>query len=527
MKEMISNIDVAVLDLNSSALGVDAGSLMESAGRATAEEAVERYSPSASVVIAGAGNNGGDALVAARYLHETGSSVTVVLLTAPEGLRTDITKKALASLPGAIKALVLGRDIDGKGLEALIADGDLVIDGILGTGASGRPRGQYLDAIRAIGRSKVPVVSVDVPSGLGTKDCVQASTTVTFHDLKENMLENGRPLKCCGEIAVRDIGIPDGASLMVGPGDMLRYPLKGKMARKGEGGKVLIIGGGPYTGAPTLAAMGALKAGADLVRVAVPSGIWSVVAGHSPDLIVERLATNDPFELGPEVEEGAAELLDWADAVLIGPGAGPSKPASELMVSLYRRCLESGKKVVVDADGIGALAKEWKRKVDKGKGCPLFTPHRGELKKMLQGASIAHFEDAVREPFADSGRELWKEEALQFVIKLLRKVEVDLLIKGPVDLIASLSRPSMGEMVGYGEMFRRYNTTGVPAMSTGGTGDVLSGLSAGLIARGMDTFDAACLASYVNGKAGERTFQELGHSMTASDMLKNIKVALP
>ena len=531
---MLDPLEIPILDRNSEWQGVATEKLMENAGKALAEVLTERYPKARTILfVCGSGNNGGDGFVAARYLAERGLKIEVLLLRPPERIGTELARNAFLSLGPGVSVEVLGRDIGIDELGKLMEGYDIIVDGMLGSGAKGPPRGNYAK-ISGILRPPRKVVSIDMPTGLGNQPSVKAELTVTFHDIKNGMMESGKPHLDCGEIVIRDIGIPREAATHVGPGDLLRYPTLDGPSKKGDGGKVLVIGGGPYTGAPFLAAMGALRAGADLVRVAVPWGIADVVSGYSPDIIVEAIGTGDQRMLGAGDIHDLIPLMDWADAILVGPGAGTDEDTVSLVLEVIRRGRSQGKGMVVDADGISAVSSSWDWSTPLGGGdSPLvLTPHRGELMKLLSSVLPKADRGFLGDPYIDLGRRSgrWNEEVIGPLTEFVERTNVTLLVKGAIDLILSPGNHSLGEGIRLDpdhDIIRRYNTTGNPAMTVGGTGDVLSGLCTGLLARGMPGFDTACLAAFVNGKAGDCAFQDLGHSMMATDLLEHIRIKTP
>ncbi|MFW6305003.1 MAG: NAD(P)H-hydrate epimerase, partial [Candidatus Saliniplasma sp.] len=298
--------EVAVLDRNSEYRGVPPKRLMENAGKGLAEEIRERYPDKDIIFLCGTGNNGGDGYVAARYLGEWIGleRVTVHLIKGPDGVRSKLAKENLDKLDCRII-----EDIDRDRIEDRV-----VVDALLGTGLKGTIREPYRGVIQNINEFARDIVSVDVPSGLGADIQVEADLTVTFHDVKEGMEEEN-----CGEIVIKDIGIPEEAESFTGPGELQLYPTPGSSSHKGDNGTLLIIGGGPYTGAPALSGFAAYRTGVDLVHLAVPSSIRNVVAGYSPSFIVH------PLEGEKVAEEHVDELLELShnvDAVLLGPGLG-------------------------------------------------------------------------------------------------------------------------------------------------------------------------------------------------------------
>jgi NAD(P)H-hydrate epimerase len=520
---MISPLDVSVLDGNSEELGIETDRLMTNAGKALAESIMERFERAPVLIFIGSGNNGGDGLVASRFLSENGYGISVVLMKDPSRLGSPLSKKAFEDLPEEVEIRFFDDVESDNGWNELLEKSVVVIDGLLGSGAKGEPRGKYRKAVDLI-NSVENIVSIDIPTGCGTDLSVKASMTVTFHDIKSNMVsDDGSPLNECGEVIVKKIGIPARAARFIGKGDLLRIPGKGKNAHKGEGGKMLVIGGGPFTGAPVLAALGGLKTGCDLVRVAVPKGIWEVTASCSPCLIAERLDTEDAYRLGPEIVEDLKSSIKWADSVLIGPGSGREKSTLKALGRLADISIDMGKKTCIDADGITAVSRgsdEWPEIKNEQ---VLLTPHRGELSGLLDGAGIGFDEERMKDPyFMENEMEVWSVENLDPALRFTKITGTVLLVKGRIDMIMTPHPHSLDGHILHHPVRVRYNSTGVPEMSVGGTGDVLAGLCTGFMARGLRPFDSACVSSYINGRAGERAGESKGISMSACDLLEEI-----
>jgi NAD(P)H-hydrate epimerase len=477
--EPITFAEVNVLDANSEYRGVPTNHLMEEAGKGVAEHILETGGGGQRVLIlCGSGNNGGDGFVAARYLAEE-ADVSVLLMRSRERVRTELSRTNLRH------AEEVGVDISvvDEELAERMAGTDIIVDAMLGIGVSGAPRGNYEAAVRTMNASGKRIVSVDIPTGWGSELSVRPESTVTFHAVKVGMGPE------CGRIVVKPIGIPEEAETHAGPGELLLVPRVPADAHKGGRGSVLVIGGGPFTGAPSLAALSAHRCGIDLVYVAVPGGVADVVKGYSMDLIVEPVGTGATRKLGPQ---GLAEALRWeqrCDAVVLGPGMGDDTDSLELAATIYARMAEQGRPVVVDADALKGLADATSLPRHPG---AVLTPHAGEYERLAGGPLPLDLEaraEAVR-ALADS-------------------LGCTVLSKGPVDVISDGSRVKL-------------NDTGNAAMATGGTGDVLSGVVGALLAKGMDAFDAARTAAFVTGTAGDAAREELGHSMLASDMLWNL-----
>lgn len=450
---MISSLDSRVMDANSEALGVSVNDLMGNAGKAVASFLEERYPGKRIVFVCGPGNNGGDGFAAASVMDP--GKVTVSLLKKPSEIHTD----AAWSYYSSLKCPIL--DYSKTSLKSF----DVVVDCALGTGMSGKIREPYRSFIVDSASCGKPVVSVDVPSGLGSDMTVRPVATITFHDTKEGMDEES-----CGEIRIADIGIPSEAVDYTGPGDMLRYPVPGRDSHKGQNGRLMVIAGGPYFGAPMMSCLSALRIGTDMVRLFTPESIIPIVSAASPVLMVTPLPGN---RLGPDsVDLLLRESADY-DAVLIGPGLGTSEDTQEAVRSFVADCPIP---LVIDADGITAVAGT------TFEGRAVITPHHGEYRR-LGGCCD------VRE--------------------LAEKIEAIVLLKGAVDEVSDGSRT-------------RLNRTGTPAMTGAGTGDVLAGAVAGLLAKGCSKFDSACLGAYICGKAGEYAFKDKSYGLIATDVIEEI-----
>ncbi len=474
---MIPFKEVNVLDINASYLGVPTSQLMENAGRGTAKVALERFDIEGKkvVIICGPGNNGGDGFVVARYLAEK-SKVLVVLLKPEDKICSEIAKVNFDKIRGKVEIL------DTSTLDKNIEGAELIIDAILGIGISGEIREPYLSCINTVNSSKAKILSVDVPSGLGSKNAVNPDVTVTFHDIKEGMSKENS-----GDIVVVDIGIPKEAQKFLGPGEFVYYPKPKIESHKGDNGRLLILGGGPYTGAPALAGLAAYRMGVDLVHIATPSKTYQIIASYSPNFIVHRLG-GDVF-----VEEDLdilKNVIPKVDAVIIGPGLGGHPDTSNGILKFIR---ESSKPMVIDADAIKPVAGDLGAlKGHEG----VLTPHANEF-KILSGEDIKSDID----------------ERAQQVRTFANKTGFTILLKGNLDIISD------GEHV-------KLNRTGNPSMTVGGTGDVLAGLTGAMLAKGVSPFNSARIAAFTNGTVGDLVFKDLGYSMMATDMIDKIPIVV-
>jgi NAD(P)H-hydrate epimerase len=445
----VSAARMRAVEGNAITLGVGSLQMMESAGRALAAMALES-SPSRVLVLCGRGRNGGDGMVAARYLQHIETDV-IYASDGPLAAETEVELRALAGSAVTLHPVKCASDVEV--CSPLFVDTDLIIDALLGTGASGQLREPISRCIELASASPSPILAADIPT-----PGMRATRILSFHRAKVKGAD------------VADIGIPLAAEVFMGPGDLTLVPRRGAEARKGENGEVLVVGGGPYQGAPYLAGLGALRAGADVVRIASP------VFEPVPDLIYERLEGD---RITPDHLERILRLVERADAVVAGNGLGSESHAVVLAVA------EVAKKAVFDADALRIPLPV--------SGEAIYTPHAGEFHRMT-GISPP-------DGLAARGRTV-RAAARDGVI----------LLKGPVDVISD------GRRV-------RFNPTGAPAMAVGGTGDVLAGVTGALLCR-LPAFDAACIAAYVNGSAGMLAAQERGDGMTASDLVEKIPPVL-
>jgi NAD(P)H-hydrate epimerase len=473
---MISSTEMAVVDENAEALGVPRKQLMESSGNAVARVVREVADPGASVaLVCGRGNNGGDAFVAARFL--SAYDVTVHLLGRPETISTEIARQNWRALERA----EIDRRTVGDSTAVDLGTPDVVVDAMLGTGVTGALREPEATAAAAINAADCPVVAVDVPSGIdadtGERDgiAVEADRVVTFHDEKPGL----RNLDV--DVTVADIGIPDAAERFVERGDLGRLS-RDPNAHKGDFGRVLVVGGGPYTGAPALTAQAALRSGADLAYVACPETVAREVQGYSENLIVEPLAGE---RLDPSNVSRLLESASRMDCVVFGPGLGDAAESLEA-VEAFLEAFDGT--AVVDADALQVVPKV------ETEATLVCTPHQGELEAM--GGTTA----------ADP------DERAELVAAFAAELDVTLLVKGAYDVISDGGRT-------------RLNRTGNPGMTVGGTGDVLAGVT-GAMACVLDPIHAAAIGAYANGRAGDIVVEDSGYGLVATDLLDALPTAL-
>lgn len=469
---MITAARMGAVDRNAAALGVPRKQLMESSGNAVARVVREEASEGDSItIVAGRGNNGGDAFVAARFLNSY--DLSIHLLGRPETITTEIAREnweALEKTGYDTMTVTDSADLD-------LPECEVVVDAMLGTGISGELREPEASAARAINATDAAVVSVDVPSGVDAdsgevpENAVEADRIVTFHDQKPGLAD----LDC--DVRVADIGIPAAAERYVGPGDLAI----GAPAPDSAEARVFVIGGGPYTGAPGLSAQAALRAGSDLSFVACPESIKDVLAGYAEDLIVQSYESD---YLTPEEVDGLISTAkEYDDVVVLGPGLGT---ADETLEAAQTFLQEFEGPMVVDADALEIVPE-----VDTD-ATLVCTPNRKELAKM-GGPELEDLEEGA-------------DEIEAFAADLGHVV----MAKGAADVVSDGERT-------------RISTRGTPGMTVGGTGDTLAGITAAFM-KGCDPFDAAAAAAYANGRAGERL--DHGGGLLASDLLGALPEAI-
>ena len=439
------------LDLNYRYLHGDLYQLMENAGTAVAEAITEKYGNNRKIlVICGNGNNGGDGFVAARILS-SGNKVDVYPLYAESSLKTREAKKAFRNFRGSM----VGPDIPD------ISQYDIVVDAMLGSGIAGVPRKPVSDVIHAINGSESHIVSIDIPSGMGSPIAVSPEMTVTLTDIKDGMNKTNS-----GEIVIRSIGIPEAAFRNSGPGDFLYLRTPEAGSHKGMNGKVAIIAGHTYYGSAVISALGSIKSGCDLVRVYTSPENLQVISGYDPQIIT--MASKNL----------TMEEISKSDSILIGSGCGPVNLDMELdSISGFKGS------IVVDADGLRMID----RIIDS---CPqariCVTPHAGEF-RMISG----------------------RPPSVEAAIEYSEKTGTLVLLKGERDIITD------------GGVYK-ITEGGNPRMTMGGTGDLLAGLLASLLPRSGSQIAAACMASFVNKKAADICYQEKSFWYDIHDMIRKI-----
>ncbi|MFA5101558.1 MAG: NAD(P)H-hydrate dehydratase [Candidatus Thermoplasmatota archaeon] len=479
---MISEAEMKVLDRNAEYFGVPTLHLMENAGRGVAEFVRNTIKDTKKTILllCGTGNNGGDGFVAARYLTQY-YKVTIFLAGAE--VKTENAKENFHKLQTyEVKIYNSLQDLD-----RLLTEHEVLIDALLGTGLSGELKDPYSTMVKKIKQTpKKIILSVDVPTGLGSTQAIKPDYTLTFHEKKEGMNETNS-----GKITIVDIGIPQEALAYVGPGELsVFYPRHAQKSHKGDNGIVLVIGGGPYIGAPALSGLAALRTGVDLVYIATPQRSWESVAAFSPNFIVKDL-THDLLtkEDIPIIEE----LLGKCTGVILGPGLGTASETEEAILPLLQCIIAEKKPLVLDADAIKPVGEN----LSLIKNSPtVVTPHVGEFKK-LTGIALSQDLDT----------------RIAVVKEWAKKLGITIFLKGYIDILSD------GEHI-------KQNKVHNEAMTVGGTGDVLAGIIGALLSKGVRPFEAVRIAAFLNGEAGNETFQKKSYGLLATDIIDEIPTIL-
>ena len=498
-------------------VGLPGFTLMESASRAAAAWIARRFGPMAGqavTILCGRGNNGGDGLAVARILYGQGACVRAVTLGEPETMTAEAAHnyrllQTLAERDPEHVALLRF-----EGLRSLAAQRapDLYVDALLGTGLTSDLREPLLSLVDWLNRQPQPTVALDLPTGLHSSTgavlgaCVRAELTVTMAAYKAGMLLGKGPAHC-GDVAVVDIGIPPHvlADVLAQPGCALRstdagirawLPRRASDAHKYSAGLTLVIAGAPgMTGAPTMASLAAARIGSGYVLCACAERLQPALAAKLTEIVTLAL----PEAAGPAGgldPDGAFDVLRdrlaKASALLVGPGLGRAEPTQRL---IHRLLAETDLPLVLDADGLNAFAGHTGLLAAHANGRVVLTPHAGEFQRLAGDTDLA---DRVRVAQEYAAR--WNSV---------------LLLKGMPSVVAAPD----------GQAF--INGKGGPALATAGTGDVLGGMCAGLLAQGMPPLQAAAAALHLGGACADRyAAHRSGRTLLATDLLTELPYVL-
>lgn len=486
--------------------GIPGMVLMENAGRGAAGEILRSYSPIPGrkkvAIVAGRGNNGGDGFVIARYLINRGLAVTVFLLALPEEVKGDAETNLsiLLRMQADVRA-ISGEDAWKAARPEFSACG-LIVDAIFGTGLSSDVRGLQREVINDMNRSGVPVVSVDLPSGLhadtgevlGT--CVKADCTITFALPKAGLfIYPGADY--AGRVKVVDISIPAALIEEEGITDRLltfdhvcrMFRPRSPSAHKGDGGHVLVVAGSRgKTGAAALCSRGAAGAGAGLVTLAIPESLNSIMEVKLTEVMTEPIPEDDEGGPGSGSLDAVLQLMAGKKALALGPGLSTGEEARRLVHGLVE---QSAIPMVIDADGLNVLSGNLEV-LGRAKAPVVVTPHPGEMAR-LAGSGTRE----VQKDRPGTAREFAKRHGCCLVLKGARS-----LVATPDGSVA-------------------INLTGNAGMASGGMGDVLTGMIAGCMAQGYDAAVSARLAVFCHGLAGDLLSRERGPlGFMAGDLLR-------
>ena len=490
--------------------GVPSLTLMERAGQGIAKAILERFSNAAKkgvLVVAGKGNNGGDGFVVARLLKQKRIPCEVALLARRGELSADAAHNLRAFLKRKGKVV----EIEVNGLAQLsrrMSKNGLLVDAILGTGVNSEVRGLYAEAITLMNASGLPIVAVDIPSGLDTDRgvplgvSIQAEMTVAlgYPKLGEVIYPG---LSYVGELAVSDIGIDGRAVEKVAPKtelldrETIRWlvPTRDPDTHKGTYGHLLVMAGSRgKTGAAILACRAAMRMGAGLVTLAAPRSLNDIFASSLVEVMTEPLGGKKTEELETLGDEEWRRLLERKNALLFGPGIGVTEAARNALRWLLKNLAMPW---VVDADGLNNLALDLDR-LRSARTAPILTPHPGEMARLIGRDTAAINKDRVG--------------AAQYFAVTHRCYVV---LKGARTVIAAAD----------GRVF--INPTGNPGMAGGGMGDVLAGMLAALLAQGFSPEDAMKLGVYLHGFVGDQVAAEKGLiGLIASDIIEGLPAGM-
>ncbi|MCK2165249.1 NAD(P)H-hydrate dehydratase [Thalassospira xiamenensis] len=476
MFEILTTEQMYEADRKTIEAGTTSDVLMENAGAAVVAEIVSRWTPRSVTVLCGPGNNGGDGFVVARLLRHAGWSVRLGLLCDAEKLTGDAALNA-GRWDGAVERLS----------PALLVGADLIVDCLFGAGLARSIEGELAELVCAVNACGVPVIAVDVPSGVDGNGgevrgvSIKADVTVTFCRPKPgHYLLPGRVL--CGQLIVCDIGITDQTIRDIRPSLMRNEPgiwragihWPGVDGHKYHRGHLLVVGGASMTGAGRLVARAARRAGAGLLTVVADPSALPVYAADSPGIMTAPIASMDDL------------LKDCRhNALIMGPGFGVGDETCSRIIPLlhYCRC------TVLDADALTSFAEQPSTLFFAIQGPTVLTPHEGEFARLfpdIEGDKLSRARAAAKRSGAT------------------------VLIKGADTVIAA---PDGRAAI---------NAIDAPWLATAGSGDVLAGIIGGLMAQGMEMFDAACMGAWLHARAGA----DLGPGLIAEDIPEHLPVLL-
>ncbi|MDR0911376.1 MAG: NAD(P)H-hydrate dehydratase [Methanobrevibacter sp.] len=511
-------IDMIATDINCEDLGLSRLCLMENAGKAISDEIAKLSTftfskPVKIAIFTGSGGNGGDGFVAARHLLNRGFEVDIYLLTKEKDIKSKDAKtnyeilKNLYPKFSRINIIEIEDSDDLKNIEISKSESfseHIILDCILGTGIKGKLKTKVKKAIEIINNSNALSVAIDVPSGMDpltgeiSDIAVKPNYTISFHKVKSGVKKAREELT--GHLIISDIGIPIEAEIFTGKGDLKRLNTRDSNTHKGKNGKILIVGGNKnYHGAPTIAGLSAHGTGIDLVYIVSSKNNSQIIKSKSTDFIVSP-QKGDYLNL-----DSLDTILDIAkkvDAVLLGPGAGQEEETKKLFNILIAKIK---KPIVIDADGLKLIDLS----LIKNREDIILTPHLNEFKTIFKdiiekkGVNKQINKDNLNFDKLNYYSQTYNKTAI--LQSITKEIKGTVVLKGKYDLI-------------FKENKIKINKTGNPYMSKGGTGDSLAGIATALISKTNDLFDAAILATYLNGIAGDLALKNYGTGFKASQI---------
>jgi hydroxyethylthiazole kinase-like uncharacterized protein yjeF len=491
-------------------IGIPGIVLMENAGRAVAEKAAELLGSVKNkrvYVFAGKGNNGGDGFVCARYLHNWGARVKIFLIEPLDRLQGDSRVNGEIALKLGIQMGLLTERREGKKLRYSLPFADLLIDGLLGTGISKPVEGLVAEMIQLINEAGKPTIAVDLPSGIDANtgqvlgEAVQATHTVTLALPKRGIVVYPGK-EYAGQVTVADISIPigtieeqsKGVNLITEETVAEILPHRVADSYKGDYGRAFILAGSPgMTGAAYLCSQSCLITGTGLVTLGIPAELNGLMESKTTEVMTKPLPQSAEGLFSKACLPILGELLTGIDVLAIGPGLGRSDELTEIVWELIK---QSPVPLILDADGLYALSEGIEILLE-AKSPAILTPHLGELSR-LTGLTVTEL----------------KKDPIGYCQKIAQDLGVYLVMKGSVTMIGNPE----------GQVW--VNTTGNSGMATGGTGDVLTGVIAGLLAQGLEPGQACIAGVYLHGLAGDLAAQEKGAvPLIAGDIIHSLPSA--
>ncbi|MFC1725326.1 NAD(P)H-hydrate dehydratase [candidate division KSB1 bacterium] len=505
MKNVVTSAEMRSIDKSTiEGLGIPGPVLMERAGIAvtnTVLKFLEVYGGNRVAIFCGKGNNGGDGFVAARELFRNNVNIEVFLFASKDEIKGD----ARLNLDIYEKlGLEINYITDPDELKDMKIKSDIVVDALLGTGVKGKVEGILGRAIQFINDSYKPVIAVDIPSGLNADtgtfegDCIKAEVTITMGLVKRGLiLPPGK--ECSGEIFVADIGFPDSVIeeknitvKILEEDDIVKYiPPRHLDVHKGDFGKIFVLAGSAgYTGAAYMACESMMKTGAGLVVLGIPESLNTIMETKLTETMTVPLPETAEKSLSLKGLEQILSRIEWADIFVLGPGISRNKETQKLILEIFKNI---EKPTIIDADGLYPfkdnldLLKNFKSEL-------LITPHEGEFSRLFGLESEMIYHDRI---------EILREKR--------KYLNCTILLKGTTTITAVPGNEAI------------VNLTGNPGMASGGTGDVLTGIIAGLAAQNVSFPRSAAVGAFIHGFTGDLGAEELGElPLNATDLISYI-----